>query len=577
MVVAAAFALSTASTAAPARDRLTEANLALERGEGIAAEVAVQEALQAGASRSEVAALIGEAELLQGDLADARRWLAGGEFSAATRERGYHALARLEMTEGNLAAAAAAFDRALETGAGSARLWADIGRLRYSAGQHRPALDAAARAVATDPDDPRALEFQAQLTRDSKGVLAALPLFERALESAPDDLGLLGEYAATLGEAGRHRDMLDVARRMVELDPRHPRAYYLQAVLAARGGLDDLARRLLARTGGSYDAQPASQLLAGVLELRSGNAGLAIERFAELARRQSDNGVARILLGRALLAHGEAGEVVARWAPAADRADASPYLLTLVGRALEQLGRRQDAARYLDRAAAARSAPVGVLAADPRGAAATGLGAEVSQIRLMLVEGRTGEAVNRVRALRARFPDSIDIDILSGDVSLLAGNPEAALEAFRRAAAVRCNFAVVERMVEAHRALGRHDGASDVLAGYLAQNPRSAAAAAMLGRMESERGDWRRARLLLTYANLLRPDDARLLADLAKAQLASGETEAAEQTARASHRLHRASRPVAATLAKVLAASDGAGEEARAPLAKAPDADSNER
>src|SRR5690606_31551083 len=319
VVVAAAFALSTASTAAPARDRLTEANLALERGEGIAAEVAVQEALQAGASRSEVAALIGEAELLQGDLADARRWLAGGEFSAATRERGYHALARLEMTEGNLAAAAAAFDRALETGAGSARLWADIGRLRYSAGQHRPALDAAARAVATDPDDPRALEFQAQLTRDSKGVLAALPLFERALESAPDDLGLLGEYAATLGEAGRHRDMLDVARRMVELDPRHPRAYYLQAVLAARGGLDDLARRLLARTGGSYDAQPASQLLAGVLELRSGNAGLAIERFAEPARRQSDNGVARILLGRALLAHGEAGEVGARSAPAAAR------------------------------------------------------------------------------------------------------------------------------------------------------------------------------------------------------------------------------------------------------------------
>src|SRR5690606_40513077 len=64
--------------------------------------ISVQEALQAGASRSEVAALIGEAELLQGDLADARRWLAGGEFSAATRERGYHALARLEMTEGNL-------------------------------------------------------------------------------------------------------------------------------------------------------------------------------------------------------------------------------------------------------------------------------------------------------------------------------------------------------------------------------------------------------------------------------------------------------------------------------------------
>src|SRR5690606_29012695 len=215
----AALALGGAAAAAPRVDSLAAAAEALARGDGIAAEVAARKGLEAGAPSSEVAALIGEAELLQGDLGDARRWLGPADFSPATRERGFHALARLEMQEGDLAAAAEAFDKALQTGGGNARLWVDIGRLRYLAGQHHSVRDASARALTLDPEDPRALEFQAQLVRDAQGVRAALPLLERAIELAPDDLGLLGEYAATLGEAGRHRDMLRVARRMVEIDP----------------------------------------------------------------------------------------------------------------------------------------------------------------------------------------------------------------------------------------------------------------------------------------------------------------------------------------------------------------------
>ena len=40
----------------------------------------------------------------------------------------------------------------------------------------------------------------------------------------------------TLSEAGRNADMLVIARKMIELSPDHPRALYLQAVLAARAG-----------------------------------------------------------------------------------------------------------------------------------------------------------------------------------------------------------------------------------------------------------------------------------------------------------------------------------------------------
>ena len=145
-VAGAALALSAAAAAVPASDDLAKAAEAIERGDGIAAEVAAQRALDAGTPRSEVAALLGEAELLQGDLGDARGWLAAGEFSAATRERGFHALGRLALEEGDLAGAVEAFDRALQAGGGSARLWVDIGRLRYLGGQHHLAVEAAPRA-----------------------------------------------------------------------------------------------------------------------------------------------------------------------------------------------------------------------------------------------------------------------------------------------------------------------------------------------------------------------------------------------------------------------------------------------
>jgi predicted Zn-dependent protease len=426
-------------------------------------------------------------------------WLAGAALAlgAAAAPGSDHVVGRSALEHGDLEAAAQAFDRALATGHATAPLWVDIGRLRYRAGQHHLALDAAERALALDPDEPRALEFQAQLTRDAKGVVAALPWFERALERAPRDLGLLGEYAATLGDAGRHKDVLRITRRMVELDPHHPHAYFLQAVLAARAGRDDLARRLLARTNGAYDDVPAGLLLAGVLELRAGNAALAVERFDALARRQPENALATLLLGRAMLANGEANEVVARLGPAADRSDASPYLLALVGRAYEQLGRRRDAARYLDRAADGGTGTIGVLATSRETLF------DVTATRAALEQGRPAEALAVVRQLKERYPDSFDVEILAGDTALLAGDPAEALAAYRRASRVRRDLALAQRTAAAHGKLGREDRAVAEVSGYLARNPRSQGAARLLAAMLEQRGETRRAGMLLAYAREL--------------------------------------------------------------------------
>jgi tetratricopeptide (TPR) repeat protein len=548
LLLPAVLLLAAAGSAAPAVDSLKRAEQAIDNGDGVAAEMAVRAALQAGADRSEVAALAGEAELLQGDLEDARHFLGPAAFSPVTRARGLHALGRLNLLDNDLVAASDAFDRAMAAGGASAGLWLDVARLRYRNGQHDLVGQAVEAALALEPTNPRALEVQALLVRDSQGLIAALPLFERALQAAPDDLGLLGGYAATLGEAGRHVAMLKVARHMVEIDPRHPQAYFLQAVLAARAGKLDIARRLLWQTGGDGDAAPAVMLLQGILELRSGNAALAVESFASLERMQPENPRIAALLGRALLANGEANEVVARLAALANRPHASPYLLALVGRAYEQLGDRARAAPYLDRAATVRRAAPGALPVDDAGLLAIWRSSEgqaqpqaaVARLRQLVAQGQAGAARTLAADLLRQFPGSADMERLSGDVSLLTGAPDAALAAYDRVARTRTDLALVQRMAAAERAAGRGERALQRLERYASGNPRSVPALAVLGRAAADRGQLAPAAALLgTAARLGGGTDPDLLARTAQAQAALGRNDDARRTARLAYRLQR--------------------------------------
>lgn len=555
----AVLALVPPAAAAPGGDPLAVAAEALARGDGIAAEVAARRALDAGYAREQVAAFAGEAELLQDDLPAARSWLGEARFDAASAQRGFHALARLEVLDGNVTAAAQAFDTAFARGPENARLWVDIGRFRYGNGQHYLAVEAADRALEVDPADARALEFRGQLLRDAEGVRAAQKWFAQAVDRAPGDLGLLGEYAATLGEAGEYHAMLRIARRMVELDPRQPRAYFLQAVLAARAGQDNLARRLLWRTDGAYDEVPAGRLLAGILELRTGNAALAVDQFDALARLQPDNERAALLLGRALLAAGDANEVVARFAPAAARPDASPYLLALVGRACEQLDRRAEAASYLDRAAAGAPAELGVLPADADVLWRTGGmveqgGAAVPLLRSLLARGDKGGALVLANRLGEHFDGSADIARLRGDVALLTGDPAGALGFYTAAAKIRRDWSLVARMAAAQRKLGRADAALALVGDHVARNPADSPALALLGRMLAEKGEHARAATVLAHAG--GRGDPLLLAALAQAELGAGDPEAARAAAQRAYALQRSNGRVAEVLARTLQAAE---------------------
>lgn len=500
-----ALALAACGTPSQQLAPLDEARAALTRGDGLAAEVVLRKMLADGTPQEQVAAYLGEAELQQGALVEARRWLGERRFTDDTAGHGFHMLGRLEMRSGNLPAAGQALDQAHARNPDNPDLWVDIGRLRYRGGEQKQAIEASRRAVELGPQDPEALLLRAQLARDSEGLAAALPWFEAGLDNAPDHLDLLADYAATLGDLGRARDMLVIVRKMAALDDRNPRLFHLQAVLAARGGDFGLARTLLTRAGPGVAESPAGMLLSGVIDIQNGNYQSAAQVLDRLVALQPDNRPARELLARALALGLNDRELDYRFGEPARMKSASPFLMQLVGRSLESLDRRSDAAALLDRAALPRSTNlVAVEALTPLSVAevrrAEGGNAIQALVRGKIRAGRAAAAVSDAEGFRQRFPGSADALALAGDARLAARQPAAALALYREAVSIRRSWPLVRKMAVALSALGRKNEADSVLEDYLRGDPGNADAAAELARLAVDRRDWDRADWLLDHA-----------------------------------------------------------------------------
>jgi predicted Zn-dependent protease len=558
-VLAACLAAALAGTSLAAASSevagfLASAQAALRQGDGIAAEADLRRALDAGAARADVAAAMGDALLQQGADDQAREWLAPGQFAGGQESYGWRMLGRLERNGGNLPAAGRAYDRALQFAPNDGELWVDIGRLRYAGGEQLQAVEAADRALALAPVSPRALEFRGELIRDQYGLAAALPGFAAGLKQRPDDLALLGEYAATLGELGRAKEMLKATRHMLALDPGNARALYLQAVLAARAGKMDLARALLGRIGDRMAGVPAAMLLRGALELEAGNPNLAIDVLDRLVRMQPANRPARLLLARAAAVAGDRGQLFSAYP---DDTAGSPYLLTLQARAQEDQGRRDLAAALLSRAAAAggEPSPIGerqdarVLAAD--WAESPGrIGAGVPYVRKLVAAGNLALAAEIAEKLRQSNPGSADAQALAGDVQLLRHDPAGAIERYRIAAKVRMTSDLVGRMALALDRAGQPAAADQLVEAQLAASPTERRLNRLAARRAAQRGDWRRARALLEYLAPAAPRDPALLDELSLARLRLGDKAAAEQAAAEAYALRRGSAAAARSYAE---------------------------
>lgn len=398
---------------------------------------------------------------------------------------------------GEFAQAGELLDAALDAEPENPAVWVAVSRLRYRGGEHLEALDASARALELGPRYGGALLLKAQLVRDAHGLAASIPWYEAASQAEPHSPEIWLDYAATLGDLGHNRAMLDTLDQLRQIAPQTPRANLLTAVLAARAGNTVLARSLLERSGAVNAGVPAALMLDALISMEQGNLSSAAERLEMLLQRQPDNLRARELLARAWLMGGREVQVTARFGDEASADSTSPYLAMLVGRAHERLGERDKAALWLERAHAQPAAQRRVLPVK------VGLPPPTAEVRRAALAGDWGRAATITASLQKRFRGSADVAALSGDVALGQGDARRALTFYASAAQVRRSWPLSRKAIAAYRMVGDDNAADVLLMRHLAGDPGNIDAALMLAARSLAWGDAPRARLLLDHVRAL--------------------------------------------------------------------------
>ncbi len=542
---------------APARVALAEVSLRLADPDS--ADAALKKAIALGAKPARLRHLLGETYRQQRRYDAALNQLEAADVAPENRAEAARFAGRTYQNLGNMDAARAAFDRALALGDASAALWTDIGRFRLARRDMAGAAAAAERAVAIDGRDAGALGLRGETVRAQFGLAAALPWFQQGLRGSPDDVALLEAYGATLGDLGRHREMLAVARRIVALQPDNPNGYFMQAVIAARAHEFGLAKRLIALTDGRMSNSPAMLLLSGSVEYGLGNDLLAAEYWGRLAEQQPLNRTAAMLAARALYRAGDAGGA-AQKLPVDAASDAGSYGEWVLARSFEAMGERDAAMEMLNRA----QVPGAGAAALPGSGAGP-----AADVRARIAAGNGAGALSVAETLAARNPGVADAQMLLGDVLAEQGDARGAMAAYGRAAALEFSPPLMQRMVALTRGVGDEGAARSVLTRFLQANPANLAARRLLAEDYLAAGANEAAAAL--YRDLIAvigPNDAMLQAGYARALLGAGRTEAALEQARHAYRVQPGN-PEVVHIYGYVALQAGASGEAREILEKA--------
>ncbi|WP_339690864.1 tetratricopeptide repeat protein [uncultured Parasphingorhabdus sp.] len=545
--------------------RVAQAEVLLGLYDGIAAEAELDHALELGLDPAAVRHLYGHALLLQGKAQKALDQLQADDIPAEHQGYAARILGKVALQLGDDPLASRSFNRAMELDRRNPDLWVDIARFRADSGDQAGATNAVDEAVKLDPDNIRALQYRGELLRFQFGLGTALPWFERALEIDPNDVPLLTEYAATLGDMGRMTEMLTVARKIIALDGRNPRAFFMQSVLAARAGNYGLARRLMHKTEGTVDNVPAVMLVQGIIEHGEGNYNAAVDKFARLASIQPDNRQVQNLLARSLYLAGSAVDAVDVLKSQVNRTGADPYALWLAGRALESFDERGQAAGVMNRAAIhdtgregaiVEDVPLGILSAEaqrnPNDARAV-----VPYIRALYNAGDYVTAFAEAKRLQEGNPGASAAHILVADVAAAMGNFDEALNALDKARSIRFSEPVMLRLVEVLRSQGNMQKSGEVLAQYLNYNPSNIAGLRWMAYAHLETKSWSVAAHLLENLRLrIGDNDALIMAGLTQAYTGLGQTDKAIAAGRIAYRVQPSS-PVVSHLYGLALTADG--------------------
>jgi tetratricopeptide (TPR) repeat protein len=482
-------------------ERVELARVAFRLGDGVAAEASVKAAIGAGGEESHLRPLLARAYALQGDGTRALQTIDAGPIAPEAIGEAAWVAGNVHLAGGDLGSARDAYDRAVRELPRASALWVDVARFRDANADTLGARDAVDYAIELDKGNSAALAYKANLIRTEDGLTASLEWYDAALAADPDNADALIDQAATLGDLGRYRDMLDALRHAATLAPSNPRIYYLQAVLAARADNYRLARSLLQRTRGLMDDEPAFMLLSAIVELELGGEAVAATWADRLLVEQPNNMTARRILAVSDWAGGDADGAAEALIPIVDRDDADSWSLLLASRVAAELGRRGESADYLARAASLSRGEAAPVAADnDYGFLSMGADAEplnparaIPAISADIIAGQGGRAIERAMKLRDANRGVADAHILLGDAAMADGRYDLAVQSYRAARDLDAGERTTLRLAHALFRAGDAAGSGAAILALRDSQPSSIAADRLAGHLAMDLEHWDQA------------------------------------------------------------------------------------
>jgi tetratricopeptide (TPR) repeat protein len=410
------------------------------------------------------------------------------------------AIGELEAELGGLEAAAAALGRAVAARPRQAG-WQDaLGQVLAELGRWDAAALAFRQAVEQQPGEPGHLIRLGQAQAWAGDGPAAASSLRRALELAPQSALAHAELGRALAQAGEIVPAIQALRRATALDNGWPADHLLLAQLLRQHGAPDEA---LAHALQAVELAPASALaqveLGRVQETRGEDAAAlaAYERAAELAPGLAAAGDAAAIVRRRRTAPAPAEESPAdRMARLEAEHAAGAVDLAALARAYEVAGREQEAlATYAEAASGA-----------------VDLELLLAWSRLARQVGEPDVAIEAARRAAALQPDHAAVYVGLGQAYEAAGLLEAALAAVRRAASLSPEEPALRRtQARLSHELGRADEAIAALEEGLSDCPNAAELHYELGRAFEVQGLASAAQAAFTRAAMLAPENPAYL------------------------------------------------------------------
>jgi putative PEP-CTERM system TPR-repeat lipoprotein len=530
-----------------ATGRLLLGQAQIDLGDSVSAEIELQRAKELGAPRERVALLLAEAQLqlekFEGLLRDLR---VSDDLPAGTQAAVLALRARAHLGLGQIVLAEEAFRAALGHDERCVDALVGLARLAFARGDSAQGQELLARAAGFWPRDLLVLALQGDIAFAARDHAEAERIFQQILAIRKDDLAALN---ARLGIArsqiadGRIAESIALLNEILRTAPADPATNYLRALAAYQLKDYETARTHSELALRITEGHRPSLFIAGASHYALGRYDLALVHLTAYLDQVPGNPDARRLMAATQMRLGQADSAVGTLRPVVEGLGVEDLqLLAMIGAASAQSGDFRSASRYLGRAVAqdpdnpslrsrlgSAQVALGEVAAglrelekaaslDPEGKADVAL--ILAHLRLRDYD-KAIEAAKRLQAKRPAEPNGFT---LAGTAELARGQTEAARAAFRKALelhpgdrnALR-NLAVI--------AAGESDfdGARAYYQRILGRLPNDEEFLVLLAGLETAAGRAQESRAILERAVAANPGSIRARVALARNFLQSGE------------------------------------------------------